>query len=162
MKGFDCLADGRSTIAEKAWSSFQLCERHHPLRLTQPTTTTMKYGQHWRDRSSSKRRKFVSVLSMSQDSFRAQSIGRARQCYHFFADFWESTPHPIAQMSLVMGWATIVVILNDADILDANLTLESTAGRTLTTILAFLIVFRTNQSYNRWWEGRILWGKMHW
>lgn len=55
-----------------------------------------------------------------------------------------------------------VATVNDSRVLDAGLRLDSLAGRSLQTILAFLIVFRTNQSYNRWWEGRILWGKMHW
>lgn len=27
------------------------------------------------------------------------------------------------------------------------------------TLLFFLITFRSNQSYSRWWEGRCLWGK---
>ncbi|CAM9274481.1 unnamed protein product [Ascophyllum nodosum] len=64
-------------------------------------------------------------------------------------------------MTLVTAWAALVVTLNHAAVLDANIILDSSAGKTLTAILAFLIVFRTNQSYNRWWEGRILWGKMH-
>ncbi|CAN0483524.1 unnamed protein product [Laminaria digitata] len=65
-------------------------------------------------------------------------------------------------MALVVGWAVIVVTVNDDRVLEAGVTLDAAAGKAVTTILAFLIVFRTNQSYNRWWEGRILWGKMHW
>lgn len=65
-------------------------------------------------------------------------------------------------MFLVVGWATAVAVLNDPQFLDLGIELDPLAGRTMTTIIAFLIVFRTNQSYNRWWEGRILWGKMHW
>lgn len=82
--------------------------------------------------------------------------------FDFLVDFWASTPHPFAQMILITGWATAVAVMNDARILDAGLQLDALAGRTMTTIVAFLIVFRTNQSYNRWWEGRILWGKLHW
>lgn len=65
-------------------------------------------------------------------------------------------------MALVVGWAIIVVTVNDDRVLEAGIMLDEVAGKAVTTILAFLIVFRTNQSYNRWWEGRILWGKMHW
>ncbi|CAN0520658.1 unnamed protein product [Ectocarpus sp. 12 AP-2014] len=58
--------------------------------------------------------------------------------------------------------SALVATLNDKRVLDAGLRLSSNTGRSLQTILSFLIVFRTNQSYNRWWEGRMLWGKMHW
>ena len=115
----------------------------------------------WRSRPNSKRRKLVAAIANAEGSLRSNSIGRARECYYFFTDFWASTPHPIAQMTLVTAWAALVVTLNHAAVLDANIILDSSAGKTLTAILAFLIVFRTNQSYNRWWEGRILWGKMH-
>ena len=97
-----------------------------------------------------------------EPSFRTQDISRARQLCNFFADFWESTPHPLAQMILVVGWAVLVVIVNDTGMMEGGLILDHVAGGPIKTILAFLIVFRTNQSYNRWWEGRILWGKMHW
>lgn len=65
-------------------------------------------------------------------------------------------------MIFLLASSAAVAIINDPRVLDAGLRLDSLAGRALQTILAFLIVFRTNQSYNRWWEGRILWGKMHW
>ncbi len=65
-------------------------------------------------------------------------------------------------MCMLMAFSTAVATLNDPRVLEAGIRLDPSAGRTLHTILAFLIVFRTNQSYNRWWEGRILWGKMHW
>lgn len=55
----------------------------------------------WRHRSTSKRRKLVQALSSGHDSFRLQSTSRARQIYYFFADFWRSTPHPIAQVCLL-------------------------------------------------------------
>lgn len=69
---------------------------------------------------------------------------------------------PAAQMVMLLGWSVVVATVNDERVLGAGIRLDSLAGRALQTILAFLIVFRTNQSYNRWWEGRILWGKMHW
>ena len=122
----------------------------------------MRPNNHWRLPPASKRLRLATALSQAEDSLRTQSIGRARECYNFFADFWESTPHPFAQMALVVGWAIIVVTVNDERVLEAGVTLDAAAGKAVTTILAFLIVFRTNQSYNRWWEGRILWGKMHW
>eukprot|EP00752_Nemacystus_decipiens_P011975 g10615.t1 len=116
----------------------------------------------WRHAPTSKRRKLVQALYDGQDSFRLQSESRGRQIYNFFADFWRSTPHPFAQMVFLLASSAAVATINDPRVLDAGLRLDSLAGRALQTILAFLIVFRTNQSYNRWWEGRILWGKMHW
>lgn len=102
------------------------------------------------------------MLSSAEDLFKAEKNNCLVDFYYFFADFWSSSPHPLAQMLLVMAWATAVAVLNDSRTLDLGLQLDSAAGKTMTTIVAFLIVFRTNQSYNRWWEGRILWGKMHW
>lgn len=116
----------------------------------------------WRSQSIGARRKLVSSISHVEDSLKAKSKSRAYECYNFLADFWESTPQATGQMVLVVGWAVLVITLNNEHVLGANLKLDSTAGRAMTTILSFLIVFRTNQSYNRWWEGRILWGKMHW
>lgn len=115
----------------------------------------------WSQKSNSRRRKFLQAMSMDVHSVYKKE-GRLKECYHFFADFLESTPRPIAQVVLVVGWATAVACLNDPRILGARLYLDSSAGRALVTVVAFLIVFRTNQSYNRWLEGRILWGKMHW
>ncbi|CAN0531287.1 unnamed protein product [Laminaria digitata] len=68
----------------------------------------------------------------------------------------------MAKTALIVGWAVIVVTVNDDRVAEAGVTLDGVAGSAIKTILAFLVVFRTNQSYNRWWEGRILWGKMHW
>lgn len=120
----------------------------------------MRDHTHWRDRPTSRRRKILSSLSV--DEVFDERSGRMKECYEFFADFWESTPHPLAQMFLVVGWSIAVAVMNDTRVWGAGLALDQNAGRTLTTVVAFLIVFRTNQSYNRWWEGRILWGKMHW
>ncbi|CBN74200.1 conserved unknown protein [Ectocarpus siliculosus] len=101
-------------------------------------------------------------MSGGQGSFRVESASHARQLHDFFAVFWRSTPHPFAQMTMLLLSSALVATLNDERVLDAGLHLSSNTGRSLQTILSFLIVFRTNQSYNRWWEGRILWGKMHW
>lgn len=120
----------------------------------------MRDHRHWRDRPTSRRRKVLASLSV--DEVFDERSGRMRECYSFFADFWSSTPHPVAQMVLVVGWSIAVAVMNDTRVWGAGLKLDANAGRTLTTVVAFLIVFRTNQSYNRWWEGRILWGKMHW
>lgn len=103
------------------------------------------------------------MLSVRDDlSFTKPNFGRGQQLYHFVADFFETTPRPKAQMSFVFLWACCVVAINRAQLWGSlRLELDQNAGRILTVMLAFLIVFRTNQSYNRWWEGRILWGKMH-
>ncbi|CAM9166341.1 unnamed protein product [Ectocarpus sp. 12 AP-2014] len=101
-------------------------------------------------------------MSGGQGSYRVESASHARQLYEFFAVCWRSTPHPFAQITMLLLSSALVATLNDKRVLDAGLRLSSNTGRSLQTILSFLIVFRTNQSYNRWWEGRILWGKMHW
>ena len=93
--------------------------------------------------------------------FTAESTSRGREFYNFFADFWQSTPHPWAQMGLVMVWSVIVSAVNDAGVLKGDVILDDVAASAIKTIIAFLIVFRTNQAYNRWWGGRILWGQMH-
>ncbi|CAM9468154.1 unnamed protein product, partial [Scytosiphon promiscuus] len=79
---------------------------------------------------------------------------------HVFTGVWGSIPCPVVQMVVLMSWSVAVTVLNNEGLLDAGLRLESTAGVSIQTILSFLIVFRTNQSYNRWWEARVLWGKM--
>lgn len=101
-------------------------------------------------------------MTDAERAVKAQSNGKLREAYHFLADFYASPAHPVAQIVLLVLWATLICVLNDDDVLDAGLVLHSNYGRTLTVLLAFLIVFRTNQSYNRWWEGRVQWGKMHW
>lgn len=32
----------------------------------------------------------------------------------------------------------------------------------ITFALSLLLVFKTNSSYSRWWEGRIIWGQVRW
>ena len=72
---------------------------------------TMWHKGDWRHRPSSKRRKLVQALSDGQDSFRFQSTGRARQIYHFFADFWRSTPHPFAQVHISTALLLLLLLL---------------------------------------------------
>jgi predicted membrane chloride channel (bestrophin family) len=40
-----------------------------------------------------------------------------------------------------------------------NVTL-STPINMITFALALLLVFKTNASYSRWWEGRVVWGQL--
>lgn len=47
--------------------------------------------------------------------------------------------HPTATASLLPAWTTQVAVVN-------------------TAILSLLVSFRTKVAYDRWWEGRVLWG----
>ncbi|CAM9970503.1 unnamed protein product [Discosporangium mesarthrocarpum] len=78
----------------------------------------------------------------------------------FLKLFWESTPHPWYQLCVIIIWAAGVALLNDERVLNAGIALDWNAGRTISIILSFLLVFRTNQSFGRWNEGRILWGRL--
>ncbi|CAM9468370.1 unnamed protein product [Scytosiphon promiscuus] len=131
--------------------------------VTREEVRALRREQDDEQRSGRKRRTILSLISSSdQHNFPVQNGSRVLQLYFFFADFWQSTPHPFGQLSFLLLSATLVATLNDDRVLDAGLSLDSNAGRSMYTILSFLIVFRTNQSYSRWWEGRVLWGKMHW
>ncbi|KAL1507875.1 hypothetical protein AB1Y20_007482 [Prymnesium parvum] len=55
-------------------------------------------------------------------------------------------------------YASAVVVL--ARLFAVNLDLESDVTIGLGTLMALLLAFRINISYNRWWEGRLLWGNI--
>lgn len=59
------------------------------------------------------------------------------------------------------GYATAVVVLDRLWLHDltANLVAPSLQS-TLALAVSILLVFRTNTSYDRWWEGRKLWGQL--
>lgn len=44
--------------------------------------------------------------------------------------------------------------------LPANLRIESSVHTVLGLVLGLFLAFRTNTSYDRWWEGRKLWGQL--
>lgn len=56
-------------------------------------------------------------------------------------------------------WAAIVVWLEN-DVLDMAVPLGPAFLSILGIILGLLLVFRTNTAYDRWWEGRKIWGQL--
>jgi putative membrane protein len=68
----------------------------------------------------------------------------------------------IGRVALCALWAALVCLGDD--ILQHNnigpLTIPETAHNMIGGVLGLLLVFRTNASYDRFWEGRKLWGSM--
>ncbi|HZN34057.1 MAG TPA: bestrophin family ion channel [Pirellulaceae bacterium] len=62
-------------------------------------------------------------------------------------------------VAAVTGYATLVVLL-DRFVLPHVETVRPEFHGFLGLILGTLLVFRTNTSYDRWWEGRKLWGQL--
>lgn len=68
-----------------------------------------------------------------------------------------------ARISAVVGFLGLYaagVVLLDRFVLRDWLTLHSTLHSLLAIVLGGLLVFRTNTAYDRWWEGRKLWGQL--
>lgn len=57
------------------------------------------------------------------------------------------------------AWATLVVWF-ETDVLKVALPLGPALLSILGIILGLLLVFRTNTAYDRWWEGRKIWGQL--
>ncbi|MGD9646950.1 MAG: bestrophin family protein [Pirellulales bacterium] len=62
-------------------------------------------------------------------------------------------------MPLVMLYSWGVTAL-ELSVLDGHLPKQSNLAATLGAVLGLLLVFRTNTAYDRWWEGRKLWGQL--
>lgn len=59
-----------------------------------------------------------------------------------------------------LGVYSAAVLLVDSYYLNHVKTISSELHGVLGLILGLLLVFRTNTSYDRWWEGRKLWGQL--
>ena len=66
----------------------------------------------------------------------------------------------LAVYVLMLGVYAAVVVLIDQWYLHDLLILRSTIHTLLGLVLGGLLVFRTNTAYDRWWEGRKLWGQL--
>ncbi len=68
----------------------------------------------------------------------------------------------IGRVTLCVLWALLVCLVNHALRHDNNgpLGIPETAHGLIGGVLGLLLVFRTNASYDRFWEGRKLWGAM--
>ncbi|MCA9083303.1 MAG: bestrophin family protein [Planctomycetaceae bacterium] len=58
------------------------------------------------------------------------------------------------------AYALLVSWIHEQDVLGALLHLPSDLHAVFTLVLGWLLVFRTNASYSRWWEARKLWGAL--
>ncbi len=66
----------------------------------------------------------------------------------------------LAVYVLFLGVYAVFVVLIDQWYLHDLLLLRSTIHTLLGLVLGGLLVFRTNTAYDRWWEGRKLWGQL--
>ncbi len=83
---------------------------------------------------------------------------------HFLGDIWHLarswTMVKIMRMVLVMGvyagaiTAVMMLFFPDHELMDGSI------FSFLGIVLSILLVFRTNNSYDRWWEGRKQWGAL--
>ena len=65
----------------------------------------------------------------------------------------------IGRVSLCVAWASAVTVV-DYIVPGEALNLSTTVHQLVGTALGLLLVFRTNASYDRFWEGRKLWGSI--
>ena len=66
----------------------------------------------------------------------------------------------LAVYILLLGLYAVGVVLVDQWYLHNLLIIRSTIHTLLGIVLGALLVFRTNTAYDRWWEGRKLWGQL--
>src|SRR5262249_39832834 len=64
----------------------------------------------------------------------------------------------IVPRALLIGLFALVVTAIDLDARLPNLGIEITPFEWAGGVLSLLLVLRTNAGYDRWWEGRRLWG----
>ncbi|WP_437185754.1 bestrophin family ion channel [Planctomicrobium sp. SH668] len=73
------------------------------------------------------------------------------------------TGHTLRTVALyagALGIYSIIPILIDSKYLTGLADLPTNIHAALATVLGWLLVFRTNAAYNRWWEARTLWGQL--
>ncbi len=63
-------------------------------------------------------------------------------------------------MALGFGAYAVLAVAEDRYIGSNVLDIPSQFHAVLSLVLGWLLVFRTNTAYNRWWEARILWGNL--
>ena len=66
----------------------------------------------------------------------------------------------ISAVVVILGIYAAGVVYLDHVILGNTFQLRSSLHTYLTLVLGGLMVFRTNTAYDRWWEGRKLWGQL--
>jgi len=82
---------------------------------------------------------------------------------HLFDIRGSMLPEIIGRVITCVAWAALVTIAHEVlpkSIPGFTLAVPSTLHALVGGALALLLVFRTNSSYDRFWEGRKLWGGM--
>lgn len=64
----------------------------------------------------------------------------------------------VAGLALVVGLYAILAVWKENSPYSEVGDIPSEVHTSLTMVLGFLLVFRTNAAYSRWWEARTLWG----
>ncbi len=65
----------------------------------------------------------------------------------------------LGRVSVTVIWSAVIVVTDKLDLIPgANFEIPETAHSLIGAALGLLLVFRTNASYDRFWEGRKLWG----
>lgn len=74
------------------------------------------------------------------------------------------TIHLLKKPLMVMAFYTILIAILEIEVFkigeSSGLKNVSMIHSTLGFVLSLLLVFRTNTAYDRWWEGRKLWGQL--
>ena len=76
---------------------------------------------------------------------------------HLFTLAGSATVSVLLRVSLFGAWSVAVVLFSR---FAYHTEVPSTVHTLLGVALGLLLVFRTNASYERFWEGRILWGSI--
>jgi ion channel-forming bestrophin family protein len=78
-----------------------------------------------------------------------------------FVNFYRSyIIRQIFRSTLIVGLATAVLSFLILEVLQLQIKFQSNVFSLLGIVLSILLVFRTNTAYDRWWEGRKLWGSL--
>lgn len=77
---------------------------------------------------------------------------------HFFDIKGSMVRKIMSRVMVCVLWALFIVSMDK--LLDLNWRIDSSALGLVGVALSLLLVFRTNSSYARWWDGRSLWGSI--
>jgi putative membrane protein len=72
----------------------------------------------------------------------------------------ESVIRRVWKLMVLLGAYSLALVLLDRHVLHESITLPATMFAVLGSVLSMLLIFRTNTAYDRWWEGRKLWGQL--
>jgi len=61
---------------------------------------------------------------------------------------------------LAVSFFTAIIAAFDQNVTELHLAIPLAVPSILGTTISLLLAFRTNQSYDRWWEARLLWGSI--